>query len=167
MLVLPGGAAHAVRATEPGVLLDDVSLEMNVRIEDPFSTSTTKSFFYWFGFQSDFNENQPYTIFISRTAGQIWAEHSASTCGLCEGPPESQSAAAHTYRIDRVGTLPGGATFFIDDRKVHSVVGDGTRIGVIARNYLATSNIFIDWIRARKLAVPEPAITIGDEVELH
>jgi len=31
------------------------------------------------------------------------------------------------------------------------------------RNYAVTSDLLVDWIRARTLASPEPAVTVGAE----
>jgi hypothetical protein len=166
-LVLPKGASAAVHTT---VGTDgDMLLELRVQVQDPTTTTSTsaKGHRYWFGFQGGFEEYAPWTLFISRNAGSIRAEHASdSACpppDNCRSPTRPHDSAFHVYRIER--RLGGEARFFVDEEPAPMFTASHStdQTGIILRNYLGDSDLLVDWIRGRRLARPEPTVTVGNE----
>lgn len=164
-LVLPAGGESAVHTADGGVD-GDVVLEMRVRVTMPASATTAKSGLrFWFGFQSSLDPQAPWSLFISRQPSLVRAEHllTNSCSDGCESAERPLDGELHEYRIERKVTAPGGARFAIDDALVFTGSTTTPRQGIIVRSYLATSDVLVDWVRARPLVSPEPVVTVGAE----
>lgn len=140
------------------------SMELRARITDP--ASAPGQYYYYFGFQSGISNSLPFTNFVARAAAEIHGEHASAIppCDAfpyCAGPTSAQSTAYRVYRIDR---LTGRQLFWIDGTIVHTVM-QPTEIdqGLSARNFAVTSDLVIDWVRARAIVEPEPTVVVGPE----
>lgn len=164
-LVLAAGTSNSMQSSAPG-LDGDVSFEARVRITNPAGSLLGASYRWWFGFQ-DLGAENPWTIFISRNASTIQAEHSGlSECsGTCASAPQTLDAAYHVYRIDRTASTPSGARFEIDAKPVHSVEGTTKPMSILFQSFLKEGDVLVDWVRARPLAKPEPEVTVGEEAQ--
>lgn len=152
------------------------SLMMAVRLTNPVSPSlpvdagNAGDYFFWFGFQrfGDFVETDPWTVFIQRTSGAIHAEHKQGGTGSpcsdgCGGGDRALDGAMHVYRIDRG---PDGARFFFDDGTTWDGEGTNGDMAVMIRSSLSSSDMFVDWVRARPIVWPEPDVAVGPEKAL-
>lgn len=93
----------------------------------------------------------------------IAAEHetTAGTCtGGCDETAIGQTSAFRIYRIDRAGDKVG---FLYDDGTTFTASGSNGDLSVMLRSYLVTSDVLVDWARARPLIVPEPTAALGPE----
>ena len=63
--------------------------------------------------------------------------------------------------MDRAGDT---AVFTYDTGATFQGVGSSGDQSVMIRNYLLTSELVVDWVRARPLVLPEPTPVLGDEV---
>ncbi len=174
VLVLPKGAETVVRtlAANDGVPAV-ASLELRVRVQDPSSASFgTSGYFYWFGFQrkDDFFATSPWTLFIARDPNIIAAEQQiesfepdAGTCAeVCSMGFGAQTADFRIYRIDR----NGGTTTFRLEGEQYTANADNGDLGIVLRSSLVTSDVEVDWVRARPLVLPEPTVVFGSETPL-
>jgi hypothetical protein len=165
-LLLEKNAENAV-VTAPatdGIPLE-ASIELRVRVVDPSSAGGTSSgYFYWFGFQrsGDFVADAPYAVFISWSAGKIQgdAEFNGACEPTCSGPTRAQTSDFHVYRIDRAGP---NVTFRWDDGSATAAANPGEDEALIVRNFMATSDLLVDWVRARPIVFPEPTAALGPE----
>jgi len=149
----------------------DASLEINARVPNPTSDGQLQDdagtrYFYWLGFQhqGDFIPDEPWTVFIARSKSTINAEHktSSGTCvNGCNEAPGTQTTDARVYKVDRAGDT---AVFTYDTGATFQGVGSSGDQSVMIRNYLLTSELVVDWVRARPLVLPEPTPVLGDEV---
>lgn len=176
VLVLPKGGDNGVRTIAATDGIDSsASLELRVRVVDPSSPPRDGSvFYYWFGFQrkSDFVAESPWTLFIAREIGTIRAEHrlggesvppEAGPCAMtCASSFGLQTSQFRVYRIDR----GGGQNEFSLEGQPFSAPGDNGDLGILLRSSLATSDVEVDWVRARAIVVPEPSVTVGGETPL-
>jgi hypothetical protein len=174
MAVLPKGSPSALTTT---AALDPIpalaSLEIRARVVDPSSGGKVESdggppFYYWLGFQrqGDFVAAGPWALFIARSPGSVRAEQRtaagacAATCSARDAP---QSSEFRVYRVDR-----GSArTVFTDDESA-VFVAEGTNgdESIMLRNYLVTSDVVVDWVRARPSAATAPGFQLADEEPL-
>lgn len=178
-LKLPAGAVTSI-LTPPGSdgVPISASLVLSVQIANPTSAAVSKDagnaedyFFYWFGFQryGDFAEGEPWMVFIERDIGSIKAENkqtgaSAGPCATtCAGSNVGQSDKSRIYRIDR---HLSGVLFTFDDGQTFAPQGTSGDMAIMIRNSLAASDMFVDWVRARPLVWPEPAMAVGAEKTL-
>lgn len=172
-LRLAPGGENAVRTSAGGDGVPaDATLEMRVRITDPGSASSNANgYFYWFGFQrDDFNATDPWSIWIKRDTGSlVRAEHKTvggATCTTtCTGPSTAQSTTYRFYRITRLGS---DTTFSLEEGTpyVAPATPNGD-MGIMIRNYTTSSDVLVDWVRARALVNPEPTVTsLGSEQNL-
>lgn len=165
-LVLPKGGEPGVTTTAANDGLPGAaSLDIRAKVDDPTSApSASKGFYYWFGFQhtGDFGEFEPWTIFIARGKGSVEAEHKTATgtcTGGCDQTAVAQTSAFRIYRVNRHDAVD----FLYDDGTTFSATGSNGDMSVMLRNYLVTSDVEIDWVRARPLVFPEPTATLGPE----
>lgn len=172
-LTLPAGAQNAVTtiASKDGIPLV-ASLEIRARVVDPssdgYDSGSGRRFYFWLGFQheGDFDAYAPWSIFVARAPNQIRAEH-ATTTGVCEDTCASGTGPLpsdfRVYRIDRLNE----ETIFTDPKGV-AFTGQGTSgdESVMIRNWLLTSDVVVDWVRARPTVDPPPLIAVEDGVEL-
>jgi len=168
---LPGGGVNAIAskaATDAVGAL--ASFEIRVRITDPASAPGTvdsgEQFYYWFGFQhkGDFLPTEPWSIFTSRSPNSFRAGHKSTTgacTGNCADPNERpQSTAFRTYRIDRALA----ETYFVtDEGALFRAAGTNGDESIIVRNFMATSDVVVDWVRARPIVDPPPTIDLSAE----
>jgi hypothetical protein len=138
------------------------SVEFRVRITD--LNSAPNNFYYWFGFQTPFLANPPYTNWVARSAATIEGDHATTSapCNVvCPTAPIAQTSA---YRIFRVDRLADRQVFWADGSIASMVMQPTTMdIGVEIRNYAVTSAVVVDWVRARGIADPEPTVVLGPE----
>ncbi len=171
---LSGGILTLPKNGQPGITtaagsdgIDvNASLEMRVKVDDPTSNpDSVNQFYYWFGFQhtGDFNAYEPWTLFAARSKGTIEAEHKTDTgscTGGCVDAPHTQTTTFRVYRIDRTAA---GATFLYDDGSAYTAVSPAGDLSVMLRNWMVTSDVEVDWVRARPTITPEPTTTLGPE----
>jgi hypothetical protein len=143
------------------------SLEMRLKIDDPASASDgVNGFWYWFGFQrsGDFIAADPWMIYVARDKSIIHAELKSLTGACTSGCGEGnhpQTNAFRVYRIDRTGA--GNAAFMYDDGTIYNATGSDGDLAVMIRNWALTSDMHVDWVRARPMVTPEPTATLGAE----
>ncbi len=144
------------------------AVDLLATIENPASEPTTQTegtFWYWFGYQhtGDFSASDPWIVWIARAKNQIHGEQKSPVgCEMqCDGATSPQTTTAHYYAIERD---PTATRFYLDDALPATVsVTNNADYSVMVRNYMATSAVQIDWIRARARVSPDPTITIGAE----
>ena len=147
-------------------------VEWRSKLTDPASAGQvvgTDTFWSWVGYQrdGDFTPADPWMVWIVRGPTDLHAERkipTSATCmaeGACNGPSVTPDATYHVFRIERDAAatryyLDGALSYAIDDpnNQDHSLM---------MRNYAVTSDLVVDWIRARSLASPEPAVIVGPE----
>ena len=173
-VTFPKSAPSAITTTSgtDGVPLD-ASLEINARVPSPASDGELQDdagtrFFYWFGFQhqGDFIAAEPWSIFIARGKSTVNAEHktASGTCvSGCDEAAGTQTTDARVYKVDRAGET---VVFTYDTGATFQAVGSSGDQSLMIRNYLLTSDVVVDWVRARPLVLPEPIPSLGPEVVL-
>lgn len=154
------------------------SLEMMVAISDPQSNPTTQgtdTFYYWFGFQrtGDFTATDPWSVWIARGKGQLHGEQkSPNGCDVnstpsvpeCDGPYVTQDTAMHFYTIERDTNV---SRFYRDGTLSYTTATvTNTDLSPMFRNFAATSELTVDFVRARARVSPEPTVTVGAEENL-
>ena len=72
-------------------------------------------------------------------------------------------AAGPLYRIDR---WSGGVRFILDDGTAFDAAGSNGDMSIMIRSFLAQSDVQVNWVRARPIVWPEPAVVIGPEKAL-
>jgi hypothetical protein len=171
-LVLRAGHTDAITteaATDNIPITSAISLIANV--PDPDSDSTTQpegTFWYWFGYQhtGDFDASEPWVVWIARGMSGIGAEQN-SPVGCengCEPTPGTQDTAAHYYRIER---NPDESRFYRDAAAPVTITVQNTEdYSLMVRNYMATSDLDVDWVRGQARVTPDPTITLGAEEDL-
>jgi hypothetical protein len=171
-LVLRAGHTDAITTT---AATDNIpilsSIELVARVPDPTSDSTVQpdgTFFYWFGYQhtGDFSASDPWVVWIARGKSGIGAEQKSPVgCEAgCEPTPGSQDAGAHYYAVVR---NTGETRFYRDSAPATIIpVTNTTDYSLMVRNYMATSDVDIEWVRARARVNPDPSIAVGPEENL-
>ena len=173
-LVLRAGHLDALTTTAATDGVPTISaLEISARVNDPTSEPTpqgNETFYYWFGYQhtGDFVATAPWALWVARGKGQIHAEQKSpvgcETATACDGPTAPQSGVPHYYAIERDPTV---TRFFLDGVLSYTAtVTNNADYAIIVRNYLATSDVVIDWIRARARVSPDPTVTVLNEEPL-
>lgn len=145
------------------------ALEIRARVVDPASapgTNGQQALYYWFGYQreGDFTAAKPWILWVSRGASTLTTELYTATgaCSAtsteCRGGALPQGTTFRTYRIERRQTR---TTFFLDGEERRSAdLPVGGDLSIMMRNWLVTSDVQIDWVRARALADREPDLTL-------
>jgi hypothetical protein len=171
-LVLRAGHADAITTTATSDGIPTVSaVELVANVGDVLSDPTPTldgTFYYWFGYQhtGDFTASDPWLVWIARGKGSIGAEQkSPAGCDTgCNGPVVTQTTAPHYYRIERDAT----ATRFYRDGTLSytATITSSSDYSLMIRNYLMTSAVEVDWIRARARVSPDPTVTVAAEETL-
>lgn len=169
-LVLRAGHLDALTSNAATDGIPTISaLEISARVNDPTSEPTpqgSESFYYWFGYQrtGDFTAAAPWALWVARGKATIRAEQKSPVgCETpCEGPTAPQSGVPHYYVIERD---PAVTRFYLDGVLSYTAtVINNADYAIMVRNYLATSDVVIDWIRARARVSPDPTVTVlGEE----
>lgn len=171
-LVLRAGRTDALTtvAASDGVPIVS-AVELVATIANPNSDPTPQTegtFFYWFGYQhtGDFSASDPWIVWIARGKGAVKAEQKSPVgCETeCAGGDATQNTSAHYYAIER----DPNATRFSRDGALSFIttVTNNADYSIMLRNYMATSDVQIDWVRARTRVTPEPTISLGTEEPL-
>jgi hypothetical protein len=170
-LVLRAGHTDALTtsATADGVPIIS-ALELVATVVDVNSNGAPQAgetFFYWFGYQhtGDFTASAPWALWVARNKAQIRAEQESPVgCenqNQCSGTTGTQNTAAHYYMIERDA---GATRFYLDGQLSYTAtVTNQADYAIIVRNFMATSDLQIDWIRARARVSPDPIVTVGPE----
>jgi hypothetical protein len=146
------------------------ALEWRARVTDFTSAGQlvgTDTFWHWIGYQrtGDFTAAAPWIIWALRSPTDMHGERKVLTgaaCSTaCQGGAVVPDNAFHWYRIERDATV----TRYYRDGVLGYMVADGNDVdySVLARNYAVSSDLLIDWIRARGLVSPEPTVAVGGE----
>jgi hypothetical protein len=170
ILVLPknGEPGLTTTATSDGVDTT-ASLEIRAKVDDPSSAPETSSGYYWWlGFQhtGDFTANAPWDVFIGRSKNTVEAEHNTLTgscTGGCDDNALGQTSDFRIYRVDRSTAV---VDFYYDDGTKFEGAGSNGDLSIMLRNFLVTSDVEIDWVRARPLVAPEPTTVLGPETSI-
>ena len=87
------------------------------------------------------------------------------SCTLeCTSTPTGQDSSFHVYRIDRESE---GVRFTFEDASRYAAAGDNGDMAIMVRNFLQSSDLLVDWVRARPLIIiPEPIYDRGQEPTL-
>jgi hypothetical protein len=145
------------------------ALEWRFRISDPASAGTAPAgnfYWYWLGFQrqQDFTTTDPWISWISRGTNDLGEEVkiAGGMCAAgCTGTLVTPDTLYHWYRIERDPTV---TRFYRDGALIQSITAvNDTDFAVMMRNFAATSDLDVDWIRGRALASPEPGVIVGAE----
>ena len=171
-LVLRAGHTDAIATT---AAVDNVPLvsaiELVATIVDPTSAGTTQpegTFFYWFGYQrtGDFSAVDPWAVWIARAPQAVGGEQKSPVgCEAgCSTNTVTQDGAPHYYSIQRDADL----TRFERDTNTSFIITltNNADYSVMLRNFMATSDLRVDWVRARARVSPDPSVTLGGEESL-
>jgi hypothetical protein len=172
-LVLRGGHLDALTtvASTDGVPIVS-AVEVMANVVDPTSEPTTQpegTLYYWFGYQrtgADFVAGEPWSVWIARGKSSIQFEQQSPVgCEMnCIGASAPLNTAPHYYAIERD---PSGTRFYRDGTLAGTIVVSNTQdYSVLVRNFLATSDVQVDYVRARARVTPDPTITLGSEENL-
>jgi hypothetical protein len=171
-LVLRASATDAIGTVAASDNVPTVSaVELVANVPNPASDPTVQpegTFWYWFGYQrsGDFTATDPWIVWIARGKNTIKAEQlSPVGCEAnCNGGDSTQNTAPHYYAIERD---PSATRFYRDGALAFTAtVTNTTDYSLIVRNYMAASDLQVDYVRARARITPEPTITLGAEESL-
>lgn len=128
------------------------------------------TFWWWVGFQDNFTPADPWIIWIQRGNSPVDVHgerkiSSSSVCNMsqCTGPTVTPAVDSnfHVYRIERD---VNDTRWFYDGVQSYTIADpNNSDHPLIIRNWAVTSDLQVDWIRARALAAPEPTVTVGAE----
>ena len=124
------------------------------------------TFWYWLGYQrqSDFLATPPWVLMIARGVSTVRGEVSSGTaaCSPCVGADGLQTNGFRWYRIERDTAQ---TRFFVDGQSIFTAPeGAQADYALTLQNYATTSDLVVDWVRARALITPEPTVTVGPEL---
>jgi hypothetical protein len=105
-------------------------------------------------------------VWIARGKSGIGAEQKSPVgCESgCEPTPGTQDTAFHYYAVAR---SPGETDFIKDTGAPIKITVQNTEdYSLMVRNYMAASELDVDWIRARARVTPDPSVAIGPEENL-
>lgn len=147
------------------------AIELIASVSNPNSDPTPQTegtFYYWFGYQhtGDFSASDPWIVWIARAKNQVRAEQKSPVgCEMeCSGPAAAQNTSPHYYAIERD---PTATRFYLDGAlSFTSTVTNSADYSPMIRNYSATSELRVDYIRARARVSPDPEITLAGEESL-
>ncbi len=147
------------------------AVELLANVVDPNSDGTVQpegTFWYWFGYQhtGDFSASDPWVVWIARGKGALRTEQKSPVgCEMeCDGPTLTQNTASHYYAIERD---PSATRFSLDGSlSTTTQVTNNADYSVMVRNFMATSDVQIDWVRARARVSPDPTGSLGTEEKL-
>ena len=127
------------------------------------------TFWWWVGFQDNFTPADPWIIWIQRgnSPVDVHGERKISSSSVCMNGCSTTATVVdanfHVYRIER--DVNETRWYYDGAQSGGSPVADpnNTDHPLIIRNWAVTSDLQVDWIRARALAAPEPTVTVGAE----
>lgn len=166
-LVLRAGRDDALTTNAANDGVPTVSaVELVARVANPDSGPTDG--FYWFGYQrtGDFVTQSPWVLWIARNEREVRAEQSSPNgCGnTCVGPTRAQDALPHHYAIERDQL---STRFYLDGALSFTAqLSSQVDYSVQIRNFLASSALEVDWVRARARVTPDPTVVLGTEESL-
>ena len=105
-------------------------------------------------------------MWIARGKSGIGAEQKSPVgCESgCEPTPGSKDTGAHYYAVVR---NPGETRFYRDSAAPTIIpVTNTADYSLMLRNFMATSDVDIEWVRARARVSPDPSIAVGPEETL-
>lgn len=171
-LVLRAAHTDAITTTAANDNVPIISaVEIVASVANPASDPTTVpdgTFWYWFGYQrtGDFTATDPWIVWIARAKNAIKAEQSSPVgCEMnCNGGDTVQNTSAHYFAIERDATA---TRFYRDGTLVYTAsVMNTVDYALIVRNYMAASDLQVDFVRARARVSPDPTIMVGPEETL-
>lgn len=144
------------------------AVDLVATVMNPASDPTPQpegTFYYWFGYQrtGDFTASDPWIVWIARAKNEVRGEQKSPVgCEMeCAGGATGQNTATHHYAIERD---PAATRFYRDGALAFTTaVTNSADYAVIVRNYMATSDLRVDWIRARARVSPDPTVSLGAE----
>lgn len=162
--------ALTTTAASDGVPTSSV-VEWRSLMTDPASAgqvTANGTFWWWVGYQhtGDFDPSEPWLVWIQRSATDLHGEvkdsssaNCASAAGCLTNSVPALDTSFHWYRIER----DAAQTRFYVDGTAMTPVNDANSVdySVMLRNWAVTSDLQVDWIRARALVSPEPTVTVG------
>jgi hypothetical protein len=165
VLTLPAGGQGALTTLS---LPPPTTVEWRAQLTDPTSDPDAQTgYYYWFGFQrnGDFVPVDPWIVWIARDKGLVGGEDYADGCAsICSDTPFAQNASFRFYGIER---QPSQTVFSIDGAPSYTTPATNDQaLSLMIRNFLVTSDLSVDWIRARARVYPEPTVTLGAEQTL-
>jgi hypothetical protein len=155
----------SLRADYPGDGVPAASaLEVVATVTNPSSGSdTVNGFWYWLGYQrqGDFEADQPWIIWVARSAGTVQAEEAPEDAGINAGPTITQDTAADDYRIERA---PSKTVFYRNGVDSYEYGQPNTTpYSLMLRNWMPSSDVVISLVRAWLLVDAPPVVTLGPE----
>ena len=162
-VTLPAGGLGALTTLS---LAPTSTVELRAKVTDPTSDPDSQSgFYYWFGFQhtGDFVASEPWAVWIARAKSSVGAEQESDGCPSdCTSATAPQSTSFRFYGVER---QPAQTIFSIDGAESYTTTAaiNDEAMSLMIRNYLVTSDVVVDWIRARPRTYPEPTVTLGGE----
>ena len=162
VLTLPHGGSGALTTISQ---FPTSTAEWRAQITDPASNPDPQSgYYYWFGFQhtGDFVADNPWIVWIARTASHVGGEDYADGCtSICSNSPGTQSSSFRYYSIER---QPTQTLFWIDLGQAYVTPATNDQaLSLMIRNFLVTGDVVVDWFRSRARIYPEPTVTLGAE----
>jgi hypothetical protein len=121
--------------------------------------------YYWAGLQreSDFNDSEPWMIWINRDSDRdrLWAEVQVDDLGASgSGSHLAMDGALHRYSVER---LDDRVAFGRDDVEV-SLLALGASYATPLQTRIRTSaggpTMYVDWVRIRSVLRPAPSVTL-------
>ncbi len=170
MLTLPKGKSAVTTKPAQDGIPEVASLEIRARIVDPTSKGSPDvdggpDFYWWLGFQrsGDFTAADPWSLFIARSSGSFHAEHKVPTGPCTAGCGSADKTQRTDFRVYRIDRFTSRSELIDDDGTIF--VGDGPTgdLALMLRNWLVTSDIIVDWVRARPIVDPLPKLDLGPE----
>jgi hypothetical protein len=150
------------------------AFEARVRVTNPASAgqvTANGTFWYWWGYQhqNDFIESDPWDLFIGRNPNEVHGEVKVNPGNcyptMCSAATVTIDTNFHWYLIQRQSTQ---TRYTVDGLAQGAITDNNTGdYSLMLRDYAVTSDVVVDWVRARSLANPEPTVTVGAEEVLH
>ena len=149
------------------------AVEWRSRVTDAASAgqvTANGTFWWWAGYQRtgvDFMPADPWIVWIQRSATDLHGEQkvggSATCASGCNAGTVTPDNNYHWYRVERNAAA---TRFYIDGVLSAPAISDanGVDYSIMLRNWAVTSDLVVDWVRARALASPEPTVTVGGEI---
>jgi len=124
------------------------------------------TFFYWFGYQQPATSRRP--IVLRGRLDRAWqgadprrAEVAGRVRGRVRRPTGQQDTAGASLLIERdpgrAGSSTNGTLSFT------ATVTNSQDYSVMVRNFMAASDVRVDYIRARARVMPDPMVSVAAE----
>ena len=171
-LILRAGHTDAIATTAATDKLPITSaVELVARVPVPTSDPTVQpdgTFYYWFGYQTtgSFTPSDPWILWIARGKSEVGPEQKSPVgCETgCEPTTLTQNTSPHYFAIERD---PTQTRFTMDtSATIAQSVTNSEDYAVMVRNFMATSDLQVDYVRARARVAPDPVAVLGSEESL-